>query len=324
MMTNLHKLLDYVTSQSGQPYSGRSYGSYQSLEVYGEQAQGQRNCRQRLEHIPVDFVGLRVLDLGCNSGGMLHILADRIEHGVGVDVNPNLINLANWVSKQNQHRNLDFYTTDLTKDPLDLLTAWANEESFDVVFMLSICMWLSNWHQIMKQVSQISTVLVLETNGSSDQQSQQVNEARKRFDTVIQLAQQSTDDPGQKNRQLWLAHSPLRTGRVEKGMGNSCRWMPQYFPDLFPGTLNIRLDSLRPAIGWKRTIDTHYGKPAQLTPAKLNGFPVQILRPPLADIENNPFTVEVAAEVNLRETLGLEDGDRIELTIPTGVSVKNA
>jgi len=102
-------------------------------------------------------------------------------------------------------------------------------------------------------------------------------------------------------------------GTVVDGEGSSSDWMPEYFPELFPGTLNVMLDEHPGEITWDVSIETHFGHPALLTYGAVDLFPVTIIRPPLA--ERNTKMVELASPYKLRDHLNLATGARVMITI---------
>lgn len=88
----------------------------------------------------------------------------------------------------------------------------------------------------------------------------------------------------------------------------------------FPGTLNIRceggkvekiFDNLEASRieSFKFEGETYSG--IDVYEAELRGFPVAVLRMDVTDY--GPEVVEVVAEESLRDKLGLEDGDTVEL-----------
>lgn len=101
-------------------------------------------------------------------------------------------------------------------------------------------------------------------------------------------------------------------GIVSKGLGQSNSWMPMYLPDLFPGTLNIQLETM-PSIAWHTKIDTHWNKPVKLANCLINGVAAIIIQPPLANTKKRPKLLEVGSTVKLRDELNLSTGDTVEI-----------
>lgn len=198
-------LLGY-TKSSGSDYRAEKYpAGYHSIEMGGKVYRGQRNPAQRLAPVPFDFKGKSVLDIGCNQGGMLFAVADRISYGVGVDFDSRMINAANRVRSYKQQHNLDFYVFDLEKENFGYLQDFLHGRKVDIVFLLSVCMWIENWRDLIDWVSGITDHVLFETNGSPEQQREQEQYLSRKFHDVLEVAAQSDDDPGQKLRRLLLA-----------------------------------------------------------------------------------------------------------------------
>ena len=206
-------LLKY-TKDSHAAYNADTYDiGYHTFVFNGIMYQGQRNPADRLQKIPkdlFDFTHKTVLDIGCNQGGMLFALKNKIRWGVGVDYNPRLINAANRIRRYySAAKNLDFYMLDVEQEPLSLFKSFlpANAEKVDICFLLSLCMWLKNWREVINAARALSPRLLFESNGSVEQQKEQVQYLKQKYSTVTLLADQSTDDPGQKERKLYFCRS---------------------------------------------------------------------------------------------------------------------
>ena len=138
-------LLSY-TKKSGVSYSGGKFNTgYHSFNIKGYEFAGQRNPKLRFENLPFSLKGLSVLDIGCNQGGMLHAFSDEIKHGVGIDYDSRMINVANKIKSYTEANNLDFYVFNLENENLDYIRDFLKEEKVDLAFLLSICMWIENW-----------------------------------------------------------------------------------------------------------------------------------------------------------------------------------
>jgi SAM-dependent methyltransferase len=198
----LLNLLNY-TKTSGSSYAARRYpAGYHSIEIDGLRISGQRDPRARLAAVPVDFRGKTVLDIGSNQGGMLFAV-DGIRWGVGIDYDSRMVNAANRIRSARGRTNLSFYVFDLEHEPLELIHDFLPAGKVDVVFLLSVCMWLKNWREVIAFAAATSTAMLFETNGSDRQQAGQVEQLRRHYDSVQVLAAASEDDPGQKRRRLY-------------------------------------------------------------------------------------------------------------------------
>lgn len=187
-------ILEYTkttkTSQGG--HWGRTYpAGYHHLEVPGLSIQGQRNASERLEDVPLDFTGKTVLDIGSNQGGMLFALNKKAKWGVGVDYDSKMVNASNYLNSQFVKGPFQFFTFDIDGDPHDLLKDFLPEARVDVVFLLSVCMHVAKWQELVEFVSTISDTLLFESNGSPEQQEQQIEHLKKVFTDVKLLSQSS-------------------------------------------------------------------------------------------------------------------------------------
>jgi SAM-dependent methyltransferase len=207
----LSVLADYVqVSESDHSYSGNAFfAGYHTLNLRGRIFNGQRRAVWRLSKIPLDFAGKNVLDIGCNSGGMLHALADNIALGIGIDRDPKAIHAANLVARVNAKDNLHFYTFNIENNNLKLVEELIGENKIDICLMLSICMWIKNCYAVMHYAAGIAEYVLVETNGSPLQQRQQEKWLREIFQYVEKLDPESLDDYQQNKRILFVCKKAL-------------------------------------------------------------------------------------------------------------------
>ncbi len=200
-------LLNY-TKSSGSSYDGVQYDvGYHSLSLGGQKLKGQRDPAQRFESLPFDFTGKTVLDLGCNQGGMVMHHAEQMRWGVGVDFDSRMVNVANKLSKYKGYDNTHFYVFDLEKEPLEIIKDLIPDEQVDICFLLSVCMWIENWQEVIAFCRNLAPAMMFESNGSVEQQQAQIDELKKHYATVELCAATSEDDPKQKKRQLWFCNA---------------------------------------------------------------------------------------------------------------------
>ncbi len=200
------KLLQKVR-EGDSSYNGSMYiAGYHSIEIRDLYFRGQRECRERLSSVPFDFVGKRVLDLGCNTGGMLHAVAQDIDEGVGLDYDQQAIAAAAFVSGLNQSRNLHFHVADFNKDLADkqVLRNILQGRKADIVFLLSVCMWVDDWKGLIRQAYNNSSAMLFETNGTVEEQRQQVEVLEELYGDVLEVNERATDDLFQQSRSLYL------------------------------------------------------------------------------------------------------------------------
>lgn len=200
--TQVRNLLNY-TKTSETTYSAQAFpAGYHTIEINGQRLQGQRNPAERLKTVPVDFEGKTVLDIGCNQGGMLFELP-KLKWAVGVDYDARMINVANRIKSLRKIDNVSFYVLNLEKEPLNLIEDFIPEPKVDIVFLLSVCNWISNWREVISYAAKISNAMLFETTGPAKQQELQVAYLRKVYGDVELIADRSDDDPGHKTRKLF-------------------------------------------------------------------------------------------------------------------------
>lgn len=186
-------LLNY-TKTSGSIYNGQDFpAGYHTINVSGLFLQGQRNLEERYARIPFDFTGKSVIDMGCNQGGMLFAIADKIKSGTGIDYDSRVINAANKIRGYTKNNHIEFYTFNMEKEDLDLVRDFIPAGKVDVAFLLAVCVYLSNWRDVIDMTTKIADNLLFEANGKPDQQRQQHEHLRTRYKTVRLLSSDSDD-----------------------------------------------------------------------------------------------------------------------------------
>jgi CTP-dependent riboflavin kinase len=129
----------------------------------------------------------------------------------------------------------------------------------------------------------------------------------------------------------------LLAGKVQAGFGDASRWLKLFNAAysqklgmlVFPGSLNIALDHV---FDWfDARYETHriwfgrgeYGgeRDILLLPCELVNLDHQraFLWTPATAARNrrDPWVIEIVADVNLRHHFGLQDGDAVEVRVPT-------
>jgi hypothetical protein len=76
------------------------------------------------------------------------------------------------------------------------------------VFLLSVCLWIQNWQEVIRFAARASDRMLFESNGPTVDQAAQFGFLHSVYREVDMLAGQSSDDPGQKNRRLFLCSIP--------------------------------------------------------------------------------------------------------------------
>ncbi|WP_290798825.1 bifunctional 2-polyprenyl-6-hydroxyphenol methylase/3-demethylubiquinol 3-O-methyltransferase UbiG [Halomonas sp.] len=209
-LVRIENLLRY-TKTSGSQYSALEFpGGYHTIEVNGRVFEGQRNPLMRLDDLPFSLEGKRVLDIGCNQGGMLFAIGEKIKWGVGVDYDPKMVNAANKIKSVMSRVDLSFYVFDIDGDPHGLIYDFIPEPEVDVVFLLSVAMWVDCWKDLVLECAKLSSCMVFETNGSPEQQRGQYEYLYSVYSEVNQVSDSSVDDPKQRRRRLYVCSQPRR------------------------------------------------------------------------------------------------------------------
>jgi len=199
-------LLNY-TKKNNVSYSASSFETgYHTFEIGKYKFNGQRIPKERFKNLPFSLKGMTVLDLGCNQGGMLHAFSKEIKFGVGIDYDSKMINAANKIKSYTQSNNLDFYNFNLDTEPLEYIQDFLPENKVDMVLFLSVCKWINKCKEVIQFSKKISSKLIFETNGSDEEQLNQINYLKNTYKNVQLINKTSTDDPLQKKRQLYLCY----------------------------------------------------------------------------------------------------------------------
>lgn len=202
----IKNLLQYTTT-SDKTYNGSQYeGGYHTLTILGNTIKGQRNPQQRLQDIPYNFTNKTVLDVGCNQGGMLFQVHDKIAQGIGIDFDYRLINVANRIKQSHNCSNLNFFIFDLEKEDFNLIENFADKK-IDIIFLLSVCMWIKNWKEFCTWCSKNAKSCLFETNGKKHEQAEQVEFLQTLYKNVTLIRDKSTDDQSQSKRKLYLCEN---------------------------------------------------------------------------------------------------------------------
>lgn len=204
-LNQVKNLLNY-TKTSETFYAATNFpAGYHTLNIEGEVLKGRRNPEQRLSKLNYSFKDKTVLDIGTNQGGMLFQLKDELRWGVGIDYDPRMINVANKIKRVHNINNFDFYHFNLDHEPLDLIKDFVPEQKIDIIFLLAVCRWIEKWQDVIKFCANNSNNLLIETNGSIEEQKNQINHVKKYFPNVEKVSN-SSDDPERSDRQLFLCN----------------------------------------------------------------------------------------------------------------------
>lgn len=209
LINQLQKLLQSTTGYSvGHGWNNRTTNGYQSLQFHNMNLVGQRNCQQRLNEMRsvYDFTGKTVLDFGCNVGGMLHHITEA-KQGIGAEYDQTCVTVAKKINSllgplslntSFLHFNLDSQS-DLERIP-DLIQT----NGVDVVFVLSLGSWVSNWRLFYLNVANNVNTIFLEVNNQTEGK-QQVEFFEEKGFLVKPVNTFSSDDTtGNHGRRLYF------------------------------------------------------------------------------------------------------------------------
>jgi hypothetical protein len=142
------------------------YG-YHSFDIFNIKFTGQRNPRERLDIMRkhYSFENKYLIDIGCNTGGMLFHCTE-IAKGRGIDFDMKCLHAAEVVKSTTKlYDHLDFIQRDLDKDSADIIFSKGRA---DVVFLLSLGSWIKKWRELYNLVMNNTDAIFLETNNTSE------------------------------------------------------------------------------------------------------------------------------------------------------------
>ena len=138
---------------------GLKYG-YHSFNIYNINIKGQRNPKERIDIFKkhIDFNNKKVIDFGCNSGGILLHLPE-IKKGYGFDYSLECINTAEFMRKTLMYSNTVFIRQDLNNFVYDEHV----KEDIDIIFLLSLGSWIKDWKKLYTTSYNKSSIIILKT-----------------------------------------------------------------------------------------------------------------------------------------------------------------
>ena len=203
-LQRVKNLLKY-TKNNDVSYNGQFYEyGYHSFILNNEYIRGQREIDQRFSKLKNTLKGKNILDIGSNQGGVLFYLSDVINYGIGIDYDFKMINVSNKIRFISQKNNLEFYCFDLQKEKYEVIDNLISTKTIDVVLLLSVCIWIKNWKQLIDYCYELSNKIIFETNGTIQQQNSQINYLHKKYKKINIHSEFSDDDLTQKNRKLLI------------------------------------------------------------------------------------------------------------------------
>jgi hypothetical protein len=188
-------------------WSNRTKYGYHSFQLFNINIVGQRSPSVRLNIFKkhIDFKNKNVLDLGCNSGGMLLHLFE-IKNGIGFDYDNNCIKIATDIHKiLHINNNIKFFQKDLNNVNLDLDI----DINIDIVFLLSLGSWIKNWKYIYEWSIKNSKTIVFESNNDAEGVKQLDLFKENKCDIKSILDFSKDDSTGNYGRKTYIITPPL-------------------------------------------------------------------------------------------------------------------
>lgn len=175
-------------------WNNRTTYGYHSFNINNDIILGQRQPWIRLNKIRehYDFTNKTVLDLGCNTGGMLFHLPE-LKKAIGLDFNKECIECCNYISSVlNSNTEYLFKEQELNEFDLSLFLNKNNIKEIDVIFLLSLGSWVKNWELLYTGCSTICNTIILETN--NDKEGEPQLKLFKSLGFNIKIISENSDD----------------------------------------------------------------------------------------------------------------------------------
>ncbi len=77
----------------------------------------------------------------------------------------------------------------------------------DIVFLLSVCMWIRNWKEVVAKARSLADNMLFESNGTEEQQVEQEEVLKTLYSNVQLIRSSSPDDSRQQARKLYLCRA---------------------------------------------------------------------------------------------------------------------
>lgn len=198
--------------------NNRTKYGYHSFDIFNVKFTGQRNPNERLNIMRrhYSFENKYVVDIGCNTGGMLFHCTE-ISKGIGIDFDKKCLEAAEVIKRNTKlYEHLDFIQRDLDKDNIDNI--FANGRA-DVVFLLSLGSWIKKWRELYTLVMKNTNTVFLETNNTSEGVAQ-LDLFRNAGWDIQMISSESKDDiTNNHRRQTYLIKKTI-VCMVYGGLGN--------------------------------------------------------------------------------------------------------
>jgi len=194
VLSELKKTVGYIKENGWS--NNRTAVGYHSIETQGVSIIAQRRPKLRLDKYReyIDFKNKKVIDFGCNIGGMLIHLGE-IKEGIGYDFDRNCINAANNISKILNQENKKYHTFNFDTED------YKNLKKFnpDIVFLLSLGSWIKKWKKLYQYCIDLNCYIVLEINNTKEGE-EQIQFFKSHNLNVTLIVDNSLDDTTNNNR----------------------------------------------------------------------------------------------------------------------------
>ena len=134
--------------------------------------------------------------------------------GVGLDFNTKCVNAANALKAANRVSNIHFFTFDLDKEDLSLLSSFVLDRPVDICCVLNIAIWVKRWKEVVVACRTMASTLLFEAHGSPDQQAAQISFVESLYEDCTLLSAASDDDPTYSKRTMYLCQNAGTTGEI--------------------------------------------------------------------------------------------------------------
>jgi len=144
-------------------WNNRTKYGYHSFHIHNINIHGQRIPHIRLNHIKkkINFENLNLLDIGCNTGGMIFHLPE-LNSAIGIDFNKECIDSCNIISNILKYKTKHtFLEKDLNTFDID---TYLHNKKIDIIFLLSLGSWVKYWEKLYIVCMKNCKYIILETN----------------------------------------------------------------------------------------------------------------------------------------------------------------
>lgn len=151
-------------------WNNRTLYGYHSFNIGNLQLNGQRNPIQRINIMKkyINFNNKTIIDFGCNTGGMILHLPE-LDNAIGMDFDENCIQNCQFISSLLKYNTqYDFRVQDLNQFSLTSFLSEKGSIKIDIIFLLSLGSWISNWKELYTACVSNSDIIVLETNNDRE------------------------------------------------------------------------------------------------------------------------------------------------------------